>query len=90
MSDKNPTQKGAVAAAPVVVPRCPSCDSDLRTLNICTMTIPVPADPRGDWTFMVPCCPNPECGKVVPVHFFGFAQREHGVATPPSSLWRPS
>ena len=92
MTEQNPTEKGAAPEEiKVLLPKCPSCGNDLGALNISTMTIPVPQDPRGDWSFMVPCCPHPECGKVVPAHFFGFVPRDPGqVATPPQGLWRPS
>jgi hypothetical protein len=92
--EQNPTEKGAERGGAeqieVVMPKCPHCGKDLPGMNVSTMMLPTPQDPRGDMTFLMPCCPFPECGKVIAAQFIGHTPRQAGVAMPPKGLWSPS
>lgn len=88
MSDQNPTERGGATEIPVVLPKCPHCGKDIPGLNVSTIILPTPANPQGDMTFLVPCCPFPDCGKIITAQYVGCTP--HGVATPPSNLWKPS
>jgi len=75
---------------PVLLPKCPHCGKDIPGLNVSTIILPTPANPAGDMTFLVPCCPFPDCGKIITAQYVGYTPRTPGVATPPPNLWRPS
>lgn len=87
MSEQNLTQKGAATETPVLMPKCPYCGKDIPGLNVSTIILPTPQNPQGDMTFLVPCCPFPDCGKIITAQYVGYTPRD--VAAPPSSLWRP-
>lgn len=86
MSDQNPTQKGPVDEAKVLLPKCPHCGQDVPGLNVSTIILPMPQNPQGDMTFLLPCCPM--CNKIITAQYVGYTP--HGVATPPSNLWKPN
>jgi hypothetical protein len=88
VSDQNPAQKGGDPEIPTLMPKCPSCGKDIPGLNVSTMILPTPEDPRGNMTFLLPCCPH--CFCALGAQFVGHTPREAGVATPPQNLWRPS
>ncbi len=72
MSTQNPTEKAP--EIPVIKPICPGCGEPLEGLNVAGMKLPIPGPggkPVAFMNFMVPCCPNPECGIALGVQFTG-------------------
>lgn len=87
MSDQKPTEKGGADQIPTMLPKCPQCGENVPGLNVSTMILPTPQDPNGNMTFLMPCCPH--CCSVLGVQFIGYQPNQAGVATPPSTLWKP-
>lgn len=86
MSEQNPTEKGA-EEIPTLLPKCPNCGKDVPGLNVSTIILPTPANPQGDMTFLLPCCPL--CNCIITAQFVGHTPRVSGVGTPPPNLWTP-
>jgi hypothetical protein len=72
VSTQNPTEKGP--EIPVIQPICPACGEPLKGINVAGMKLPIPG-PDGKtvefMNFMVPCCPNLECGIALAVQYMG-------------------
>ena len=89
MSEETPVTSHESPDTAVLMPKCPYCGKDIPGLNVSTIILPTPNSPAGDMTFLVPCCPFPDCGKIITAQYVGYTPRQPGVATPPSNLWKP-
>ena len=76
---------------PVIIPKCPACGEPLTGLNVAAMKLPIPSQDgkaiAGYMNFMMPCCPNLECGIALTVQFTG----QEAAPAPGASagLWMP-
>ena len=73
-------------------PRCPACKRPVAGLNIAgIMIMPTPGSENPPLSFMMPCCPYPDCSVIITAQLVPDqdAQAAGAPAPEPPSLWTP-